>query len=124
MNRRRWLLPLVALPIATVTMLVIRIGMVRDRAGDWSGEQCVVGPYDPAERTYLYVVTVLMVLTAALAIYLLLKVRDRAVRITAAVVVAATVIGALYLVTVWGGMEYNNRPVPELPCPDRWERGN
>jgi hypothetical protein len=123
MRSPQWVALPLALLVSALVLIGLRIRIVRDRTGDWAGEGCVVGPYNPAERTYLFAITAVLAVAALTAILVIVRTRSARSRITAIVVVLICVIGALYLATVWGGLEYNNRPVPELPCPDPAERG-
>jgi phosphatidylglycerophosphate synthase len=120
----RW----VALPVLftalTLVLTGLRIRIVRERASDWSGEGCVVGPYNPAERHYLYAITALLIISVASAIVVVIRTKSTPARITALVVIVVCALAALYLMTVWGGLEYNNQPHPELPCPNPTQRGD
>ncbi|MCU1647962.1 MAG: hypothetical protein JWN03_8237 [Nocardia sp.] len=122
MKAGRWVALPTTLTIAMIVLLGLRIRIVRQRAGDWSGERCVVGPYNPAERTYLYVITAIFVLTVATALIVAIKTRSPAARWIAVGLLMFCAIVGLYLLTVWGGFEVNNKPIPEEPCPTLKER--
>jgi hypothetical protein len=115
---RRWVALPAGLTLALAVLLVVRIQLVRRRTGDWSGEDCVVGPYDPAERTYLYAITGVLLLAIVSTVIVAVRTRSRSARIAAIAMSILCGITALYVfVYVWGGLEYNNRPDPSMPCP-------
>ncbi|GAB2549389.1 hypothetical protein [Nocardia heshunensis] len=117
MRSGRWLaLPAAAL-VATVVLIALRIRIVIARTGHWYGETCVIGPYNPAERTYLYVITAVFVLTVVTAVLVAFRTRSGRARWIAVGLLAACAVVGLYLLTVWGGLETNNKPIPEEPCP-------
>ncbi|WP_405498298.1 hypothetical protein [Nocardia sp. NBC_00511] len=105
-----------------IVLIALRLRIVIQRTGHWSGDTCVIGPYNPAERTYLFVITAVFVVTVASALIVAYKTRSRVARWMAVGLIAVSVIVGLHLLAVWGGLESNNRPIPEDPCPTLKER--
>lgn len=118
----RWIVVPVASAVAMIVLIALRLRIVIQRTGHWSGDTCVIGPYNPAERTYLFVITAVFVVTVASALIVAYKTRSRVARWMAVGLIAVSVIVGLHLLAVWGGLESNNRPIPEDPCPTLKER--
>ncbi|MCV7230485.1 hypothetical protein [Mycolicibacterium komossense] len=117
MRGPRWAALPISLTVLTLILTGLRIRIVRQRASDWSGEGCVIGPYNPAERYYLYAITALLILSAITAILLVVRTESAMARLTALGLVVVCGLIALYALYVWGGFEFNNQPTPEEPCP-------
>ncbi|MVU76654.1 hypothetical protein GPX89_05265 [Nocardia sp. ET3-3] len=122
MRHGRWIAVPIVSTVVLLVLLALRIRIVIQRTGHWSGETCVIGPYNPAERTYLYVITAVFVLTVVSAVVVAVRTGPGAVRWTAIALLALCAVIGLYLLTVWGGLESNNKPIPEEPCPTLKER--
>ncbi|ATL66377.1 hypothetical protein [Nocardia terpenica] len=120
MRAGRWVILPSALTCAMVVLIALRIRIVRQRTGDWSGENCVIGPYNPAERSYLYAITAVFALTVATAVAVTITTNSRRARIVAIGLLVFCGLATLYIFAyVWAGLEYNNRPDPSMPCPFR-----
>lgn len=120
MRSARWVALPSALTIVLFVLIALRLNVVRHRTGDWSGENCVIGPYDPAERSYLYMITAVFALTVATAAIVAVRTRSQPARFVGVGVLIVCAVAALYIfVYVWGGLEYNNTPQPEIPCPSK-----
>lgn len=118
----RWILIPTALTVTMSVLIALRLQIVIQRTGHWTGDTCVVGPYNPAERTYLYVITVVFVLAVASTLVVAIKTRSTTARWVAVGLITICVIAGLHLLAVWGGLESNNKPIPEEPCPTLKER--
>jgi hypothetical protein len=104
-----------ALPAALMTIivvaLVLRIDIVMRRSTAWQGDGCVAGPYDPSERTYLWVITIMAALTLVVAALIGLMARTARLRVVMAIfAIPVLLFSTGYLFFVWTGGETTNRP--------------
>jgi hypothetical protein len=111
----RWLAAALTLGAVVVGLITVRIHIVRQRTGDWAGEGCVIGPYNPTERIYLYAITIVLMMALVVAVTVAIRSRSRT-RIAAILLSCGLAVIALYPLYGWGGLEYNNQPHPEMPC--------
>lgn len=111
MKNLKWALVPGTLIVILAVLMAIRIGMVKRRSTVWEGTGCIVGPYDPSERTYLLAITVVTALLLATAVAMALLAKTAVFRVLMVVLTIPVLMFAIsYLGFVWTGGEETNRP--------------
>lgn len=94
-----------------VLALIMRIDIVMRRSTAWQGDGCVAGPYDPSERTYLWVITITAGLALVVAALIGLTAKTACLRVAMAIfAIPVLLFSTGYLFSVWTGSETTNRP--------------
>lgn len=103
--------------VVDVVLLVLRLNIVNRVTGNYLGSGCKHGQYDPTEHTYLLAMIAVTVVVLVLC-HLGFTVEHRTAWLIAfALIAAAAWVLAVYLLLVGGGgLELNNKPIPEDEC--------
>ena len=111
MKSLRWSAVPGALAVVIAILLALRIDTVMRRSKGWQGNGCIVGPYDPSERTYLWLLTLSAGITLLVTALIALAAKTAQLRVAMAIIaVPVLLMSTGYLMFVWTGGESTNRP--------------
>ncbi len=117
MRSLRWSVIPGFLIVIIAVLLAIRIDIVMHRSKGWQGDGCIIGPYDPSEHTYLWLITIAA--GATLAVIAMIALMAKTSRLRAAVAVLSVPVLLLatgYLSFAWTGGEISNKPNAITEC--------
>ena len=114
------LITIFLLALAEFVFVVIRFRLVKYVTGSLIGQSCAnLHPYDPAEHTYLILITLLSIVLMVVSIVGVVALNiNRFVKILLTVLSMAMVVVLCYSGLVWtGGLELSNKQVSDVdPC--------